>query len=143
MIMIKNIIIIIACILPLHVQAILNDSIKERGQSAATKSSTEVHLLYLQCYALNPLEKKVCVDELANMYIEEKYNENQQYKVAFQHESEKLGFLTFIHNNNQKCKKIVEGPGFVDKQKAYKVICTCGNTYFMKFDYEKGKWKLI
>ncbi len=141
--MIKNIIIIIFCILPFSVQSTPNDLIKEQGQFAAIKSPTEIHLSYLQCYALNPEEKKACVDKLANTYIDKEYAKNQPYRIAFQHESEKLGFLAFLHSNSLMCNKIVEGPSFVDKVKSYKVICTCGSIYFMKFDYEQSKWKLI
>ena len=141
--MMKKVIIIIFSLISYSVYLAAADYTKELGQDAAVKSSDETHLAYLQCYALNPQEKKLCVEKLSSKYIDEKYSNDQDYKTAFQHQAEKQGFLAFLRNHRLPCKSINEGPKFMQKEKAYKVLCVCSNSYLMQYDYEKKEWKIV
>ena len=139
--MIKTIITAIFITLPFANLANAEIFTTNAAKLAATNSSDNIHLAYLQCYALQ--DKQVCLIKLAAEYIDKKYQQDEEYKTAFQYEAEKLGFLAFLRKQNLPCKSISKGPKFIDQEKAYQVICDCNHHYLMRFDYAKKEWKLI
>src|ERR1044071_2689269 len=113
---------------------------KEQAVVDAKAIAPEVHLAYLQCYALNYSDKIKCVRKLTDKYIDAQYKNNPHYTSSFQHEAEKLGFLAFLSNAQQSCDYIEAGPEFLNAAKAYLVTCNNGKIYFLKFNYDKNVW---
>lgn len=118
---------------------------KQKGIEEARKANPVIHREYFQCYALKPEEKATCQKEIIKNNkpaLDKKLTSNSSYITAFAHESERLGFLEFLKNNNLVCDRIDEGPIFVERNKAFNVQCKNGNTYQLEFDSKKHHWSL-
>ena len=117
----------------------------------------EAHLAYLQCYALDDVDKDNC--QLRAQYsneLHERYGAaSWEYVRPYDYEAERLGFAQFLRDHGRACKGVDQGPEFDSKAKAYNVICTDGNTYHMRFvysdvqphkerlGYKVGEWHIV
>ncbi len=114
-----------------------------KAKSCAKAVKKEIHQKYLSCYALNEQAKKQCVDDLAAIYVERRWQGNTEYIQIFQFECEKLGFKEFLENLGLPCESIKDGPKFREDKNAYEVICQPKGRYFMQFDYESKNWQVL
>jgi hypothetical protein len=109
----------------------------------ARNQSKEVHLAYLQCYALRDIDKKDCKREAKKLAKNRQEAKTWEYILPFDYEAERLGFTAFLKNKGKACAGVDQGPKYNGKAKTYDVICTDDNEYRMRFDYEKVKWELV
>lgn len=109
----------------------------------ARNQNKEVHLAYLQCYALRDIAKKDCKREAKKLSKNRQEAKTWEYILPFDHEAERLGFKAFLQNKGKACAGIDQGPKYNDKISAYDVACTDGSQYRMRFDYEKDQWLLV
>jgi len=98
---------------------------------------------YLQCYALKREAKNECTKQIAKQYIPEQWRSNFEYTRAFQFESERLGFVSFLEAQSFLCGEIKNGPKFIDSANAYLVVCNNGHNYFMRFNYLNERWSVV
>lgn len=119
------------------------NALRDRAIADARNQSKEVHLAYLQCYALRDLDKKDCKRTAKKLTTGRQHAVTWDYILPFDYEAERLGFKTFLHDAGKKCAGVNEGPKYNKDSNAYDVICTDGNQYGMRFDREISKWHLI
>ena len=111
------------------------------GALNARMTISEIHMQYLDCYALGKKAKKECLEPMIS--IHKKDRKDEKYIQAFQFESEKLGFKSFLNDRYLPCEQINDGPEYIRNIQAYLVKCSPLNQYVMGFDYETGEWKLL
>lgn len=111
------------------------------GKRSAKAVKAEIHNEYLQCYALQPKNKKQCVFQLNKKYLK-KHSSDQEYRLSFQYEAEKLGFKHFLTRKKLRCNDIKDGPNYENKHQAYLVKCGSNQNYLMQFDYYNKEWSL-
>ncbi len=136
-------------LLPLTLSACMNFSdvekqaLSDRAISDARKQPRQVHLAYLQCYALENVDKDFCQRTIRDGIEGSKSASSWEYILPFDYEAEKLGFATFLREHGKACKGINEGSQYNKEKKAYNVRCNDGHNYSMRFDYEGKKWKIV
>ena len=118
------------------------EALKQAAINAAKNQSNEVHLAYLQCYALRDLDKKDCKRAAKKLTTDRQGAITWEYILPFDYEVERLGFKAFLQDAGKKCSGVDKGPKFNSDSKAYDVLCTDGNQYGMRFDYKESMWKL-
>lgn len=118
-------------------------ALHDRAIADARNQPKEIHLAYLQCYALDKLDKDRCKRVIKGKIEGRKDASTWEYILPFDYEAERLGFHAFLRDHGKKCAGVDQGPQFNDKATAYDVTCTDGNQYRMRFDYEKAKWLLV
>lgn len=118
-------------------------ALRDRAIADAKKQPKEVHLAYLQCYALRDIDKKDCKREAKKRTNGRQTAVTWDYILPFDYEAERLGFKAFLQDADKVCAGVNEGPKFNQDAKAYDVRCTDGNQYGMRFDSEKLEWELV
>jgi hypothetical protein len=114
-----------------------------RGKYDARIIKHEVHAGFLNCYPLDPREKKQCINLVADKYLKEKYDKDYQtYLKSFQSESEKLGFKYFLEDRGLACKSVPDNPTYDSREDIYLVRCSSGQRYHMQFDYDNREWNV-
>jgi hypothetical protein len=108
----------------------------------ARNQGKEVHLAYLQCYALRDIDKKDCKRKAKNLAKNRQDARTWEYILPFDYEAERLGFKAFLQNKGKSCSGVDQGPKYNKERNAYDVICTDGKQYGMRFDSKKTEWKL-
>ena len=119
------------------------EALRDRAIADARKLPKEVHLAYLQCYALRDIDKKDCKREVKKLTKDRQTAVTWDYILPFDYEAERLGFKAFLQNAGKKCAGVNEGPQYNKETNAYDVICTDGNQYQMRFDSKKSEWELV
>ena len=112
------------------------------GAIEATAYVKEFYKPYLDCYALDPENKKQCLDKLSYIFAED-VKAIDGYVQGFTHACERLGFQYFINDLGLPCEKIDKGVMFEHQRNAYKVQCISGEQYYMRFDYKNNIWSLV
>ncbi len=118
-------------------------AISERAVTDARRQPKVVHMEYLQCYALEKLDKDFCQRAIRKNINGVKEAASWEYIIPFNYEAEKLGFAAFLQDKGKKCASINEGPEFVRDKKAYAVKCAGGKNYSMRYNSENQKWVLL
>lgn len=108
----------------------------------AKKAPRELHLGYLNCYALPEVDKKSCRRRVGHSHERRAGASSWDYILPFDYEPERLGFAVFIRDKGKSCDRVDEGPRYNEKQKAYVVKCVGGQSYLMRFDRDKAEWQL-
>ena len=98
---------------------------------------------YLDCYALEPTAKQICVSKLTKKYIAKNLQQDVAYVQEFQYKHEKSGFKQFLNKRKLPCNKINQGVLYNDEKQAYEIKCEPAQEYFMRFDSEKKKWSVL
>ena len=98
---------------------------------------------YLKCYALDQESKKICHDQLRQIHVNSHFRSDEKYAQRFAHSAERIGFENALNRLNTTCRSINNGPLYNKRKEAYEVICTSGEKYLMKFDYELQTWNLV
>lgn len=123
-----------------------NSTEKEILQSAAISdaktASKELHLGYLNCYALPDVDKKNCRSRVSHTHKRRVGASSWDYILPFDYESERLGFAAFLRGKGKSCKGVHDGPKYDQDKKGYVVNCAGGQRYLMRFDRQKGEWQL-
>lgn len=120
---------------------------KEILQSTATndakKAPKELHLGYLNCYALSDVDKKNCRSRVGHTHKRRANASSWDYILPFDYEAERQGFAAFLRDQGKACDGVNDGPKYDPDKKAYVVNCTGGQRYLMRFDRNKGEWQLV
>ncbi len=112
------------------------------GIHDAHQVSQEVQLAYLQCYGLQNADKETCHYHI-NLTLPKRRNaRNWEYIRPFERETERLGFLAFLHDKGRACQAIKDEPVYYAEQNVYEVHCTDGNVHHMHFDRAEQTWNL-
>lgn len=123
-----------------------NTTEKEILQSTAIddarKAPKELHLGYLNCYALPEVDNKNCQSLVGHTHRRRAGASSWDYILPFDHEAERQGFATFLRDKSKSCERVNDGPKYEPDKKAYVVNCTGGERYLMRFDRKKGEWQL-
>ncbi len=117
-------------------------ALKQAGINDARNAGKELHLAFLQCYALQEVDKKNCQRMAGSNNPSYAAAVTWDYIRPFRYEAEKLGFKAFLNDQGKTCKAINDGPMYDADQKAYAVNCTSGQTYYMRFDTKEVAWQL-
>lgn len=117
-------------------------ALRDRAIADARSQPKEIHLAYLQCYALRDSDKDSCKRKIKWTIEGRKDASTWEYIRPFDYEAERLGFQAFLRDHSKKCAGVDQGPTFNQEISAYDVVCTDGNRYAMQFDYEQLTWKL-
>ncbi len=115
----------------------------DRAIADSRKQPKSIHLAYLHCYALPDLDKDSCQRAIRKNIDGAKNASSWEYIRPFDHESERLGFVSFLRDRGKNCKAVNEGPKYNNQQKSYDVNCADNHHYKMRFDYENQKWKIM
>ena len=105
--------------------------------------SAEAGTEYLKCYALDENEKSLCTAQLNQKYISSYWVSNEIYVREFRFYIEKLGFHRFALKSNLQCDDVDRAPLFVEHKNAYLLKCGSKQTYFLQFDYQDKRWKVL
>lgn len=138
-----------ALAIPIALSACINmgdtekTALKNAAIESAINQSKEVHLAYLQCYALRDIDKKDCKRAAKRLTTDRQDAVTWDYILPFEYEAERLGFRTFLQEAGKSCDGVHQGPKYNKETNAYDVICTDDNQYRMRFDYEKAEWVLM
>lgn len=117
-------------------------ALHDRAIADARSQPKEIHLAYLQCYALRDVDKDFCKRKVKSTIEGRKDASTWEYILPFDYEVERLGFQAFLRDHGKSCAGIDKGPEFNSDIKAYDVICTDGNHYAVRFDYKNEKWEM-
>ena len=117
-------------------------ALKQAGINDARQADTNMHLAFLQCYALQEVDKKFCQREAGGVNENYKHAITWDYIRPFRYEAERLGFKAFLNQQGKSCDNVNEGPQYQQKNRTYQVNCTNGNQYSMRFDYRESQWHL-
>lgn len=117
-------------------------ALHDRAIADARSQPKEIHLAYLQCYALRDVDKDSCKRKVKSEIEGRKDASTWEYILPFDYEVERLGFRAFLRDHGKTCADIDKGPQFNSDTKAYDVICTDGHRYAMRFDYKNVQWEL-
>ncbi len=118
-------------------------ALRIRAESDARRQSPEIHLAYLQCYALSRHDKKQCRRRIGRTIDGRKGARSWEYILPFDYEAERLGFERFLEKDGLKCDQVKRGPRYDREHKAYRVVCENGRQYFMRFDRDKKRWSRV
>ncbi|MCB2081550.1 MAG: hypothetical protein H6908_03510 [Hyphomicrobiales bacterium] len=117
-------------------------ALHDRAIADARSQPKEIHLAYLQCYALRDVDKDSCKRKVKQTIEGRNGASTWEYILPFDYEAERLGFQAFLRDHGKSCAGIDKGPEFNSDTKAYDVICTDGHRYAMRFDYKNEQWEL-
>lgn len=98
--------------------------------------------MYLQCYPLRDIDKKDCKRKAKKLTTDRQHAVTWDYILPFDYEVERLGFKAFLRDQGKPCAGVDQGPQYNKEANAYKVICTDGNQYSMRFDRNVLAWEL-
>ena len=115
----------------------------EAAIADARQASKEVHLAYLQCYALPKPKKSNCQRKISGRSQARGNASNWEYILPYNYQAERLGFVAFLRDRGKPCSGVIEGVRYHRKQKAYVVNCTDGNRYHMRFIRKVRQWDLV
>ncbi|PCJ28949.1 MAG: hypothetical protein COA94_03235 [Rickettsiales bacterium] len=115
----------------------------QKATKHAASSDKEIHLAYLQCYALQENDKKQCHQLITQQFNLDREPSSQKYWLYYSYEAERLGFQWFLNSHNKSCAKIDHGVLFNQATNSYDVICADGNKFKMSFSYKDNSWTLL
>ncbi len=117
--------------------------LKEGGIADARKADKEIHLGFLQCYALPSSDKDNCQRMVGKKHARYEGASSWDYIRPFRHESERLGFYSFLNDQGKSCDAVSEGPRYDKETNAFDVRCDSGEHYAMRFDRKAMQWQLV
>lgn len=115
---------------------------QQQAISDARNADRDVHLAYLQCYALGN-DKRRCLSQLIANYIDQELRDKIHYTMNYQYEAERLGFVHFLQEQGADCDELRTGPKFFQDTESYVAKCTNGKIYLLKFDDTSKEWKFV
>lgn len=102
-------------------------ALHDRAITDARKQPKEIHLAYLQCYALRDIDKDNCKQKIKWTIEGRKDASTWEYILPFDYAVERLGFKAFLKDQGKTCSGVEQGPKYNSKIKAYDVFCKDGS----------------
>lgn len=118
------------------------NALQQTAINDARDAGKDLHLAFLQCYALPNMDKKNCQRDAGNSNRKYADAVTWDYILPFRYEAEKLGFTAYLNDHGKSCKTINDGPVFDTERKSYVVHCASGETYHMHFNSRENAWHL-